>query len=112
MVERQLPKLNVAGSSPVIRSIFLFGGMIVNYTYTPYGVCSRLINIELDENNVIKNCGFIGGCSGNTQGVSRLVIGMNAEDAIKRLKGIDCAGRGTSCPDQLAKALEQALERN
>lgn len=84
----------------------------MNYTYTPRGVCSRLINIELDDNNIIKDCSFIGGCSGNTQGVSALVKGMNAEEAISRLKGIDCAGRGTSCPDQLAYALEEALEQN
>lgn len=84
----------------------------MNYTYTPRGVCSRLISIELDDNNTIKNCSFLGGCSGNTQGICSLVQGMNAEDAIKRLKGIDCGGRGTSCPDQLAYALEEALERN
>lgn len=84
----------------------------MNYTYTPRGVCSRLINIELDADNKIKNCGFVGGCSGNTQGICSLVKGMKAEEAIKRLKGIDCGGRGTSCPDQLANALELALEQN
>ena len=84
----------------------------MNFTYTPRGVCSRLINIELDDNKTIKDCTFVGGCSGNTQGICSLVKGMKAEDAVKRLKGIDCRGRGTSCPDQLAHALEEALEQN
>ena len=72
----------------------------MTYTYRPYGVCSRQINFELDDDGVIRNCRFVGGCSGNTQGIASLVIGMKAEDAIKKLKGIDCGGRGTSCPDQ------------
>lgn len=83
----------------------------MNYSYIPRGVCSRQINIEIDDNNIITNCRFFGGCSGNTQGICSLVKGMKAEEAISRLKGIDCAGRGTSCPDQLAYALEKALER-
>lgn len=82
----------------------------MTYTYIPRGVCSRQINLELDENGKITDCEFIGGCAGNTQGVCMLVKGMDAEEAVKRLKGIDCRGRGTSCPDQLAKALEEALE--
>lgn len=81
----------------------------MKHTYIPSGVCSRMIEVEI-ENDVIIDCKFIGGCSGNTQGVSRLVIGMDANDAIERLKGINCGGRGTSCPDQLANALEEALE--
>ena len=68
-------------------------------------------NIELDENGTIKDCEIVGGCNGNTHGICRLVVGMNAEDAIKKLKGIDCRGRGTSCPDQLSNALEEALEK-
>ena len=83
----------------------------MKFTYTPRGVCSRLINIELGDDDTIKNCSFLGGCSGNTQGVCSLVKGMKAEEAIRRLKGIDCAGRGTSCPDQLAYALEMALQQ-
>ncbi|MCD8095320.1 MAG: TIGR03905 family TSCPD domain-containing protein [Ruminococcus sp.] len=79
------------------------------YSYTPQGVCSRQINIELDD-GIVKSVEFIGGCSGNTQGVSRLCKGMKATDVIEILKGTDCRGRGTSCPDQLAKALEEALE--
>ena len=81
----------------------------MKYTYTPKGVCSRQIDIELDD-NIIKSVKFTGGCAGNTQGISSLVAGMDAEEAINRLKGIDCGGRGTSCPDQLAYALEEALE--
>ncbi len=81
----------------------------MKHTYIPSGVCSRMIEVEI-EDDVIIDCKFIGGCSGNTQGVSKLVIGMDANDAIERLKGINCGGRGTSCPDQLANALEEALE--
>lgn len=81
----------------------------MKHTYIPRGVCSRMIEVEI-EDDVIVSCKFLGGCSGNTQGVSKLVVGMDANDAIKRLKGIDCGGRGTSCPDQLANALEEALE--
>lgn len=84
--------------------------MNMTYTFIPRGVCSRRINIELDNNGKIVDCEFIGGCAGNTQGISMLVKGMDAEEAVKRLKGIDCRGRGTSCPDQLATALEEALE--
>ena len=73
-------------------------------------VCSMAIDFEL-ENGIIKECKFIGGCQGNTQGVARLVTGMKAEDAIAKLSGIDCGGRGTSCPDQLSKALKAALEQ-
>lgn len=81
----------------------------MTYTYTPRGVCSRQIQIELD-NDIIMDVRFIGGCNGNTQGIGALVKGMNARDVINRTKGIDCGGRGTSCPDQLAKALEMALK--
>ncbi len=78
--------------------------------YMTKGVCSMAIDFEL-ENGIIKECKFIGGCQGNTQGVARLVTGMKAEDAIAKLSGIDCGGRGTSCPDQLSKALKAALEQ-
>lgn len=74
------------------------------YSYTPVNVCARQINIDV-EGNIIKSVQFIGGCSGNTQGVASLIQGMDIDDAISRLKGIDCNMRGTSCPDQLAKAL-------
>ncbi len=78
------------------------------FTFTPRGVCSRQIKIELD-GNVIKKVDFVGGCSGNTQGVARLVEGMTVQDAVSRLEGIECGFKGTSCPDQLAKALIEAI---
>ena len=76
--------------------------------YKPTGVCSKEINIELD-GDVIKSVKFTGGCSGNTQGVAALVAGMKVSDAISRLEGIRCGMKPTSCPDQLAKAIRQAL---
>lgn len=82
--------------------------MIKHVTYTPQGVCSRQIDIEL-EDGVIRSIRFTGGCHGNTQGVSALATGMRADEVIARLRGTDCKGRGTSCPDQLARALEQTL---
>ena len=74
-------------------------------TYTCKGTCSQAIEIEVEE-GVIRHVAFIGGCHGNTQGIAALVRGMRVEEAVARLKGIDCRGRGTSCPDQLACALE------
>lgn len=76
--------------------------------YAPSGVCSRGIDFEL-EDGIVKNVRFTGGCSGNTQGVAALVEGMPAEEAVRRLKGIKCGYKPTSCPDQLAKALESSL---
>ncbi|MBQ3012012.1 MAG: TIGR03905 family TSCPD domain-containing protein [Clostridia bacterium] len=80
-----------------------------HYTYKPHGVCSRQIDIDL-EDGIIKNVAFTGGCSGNTQGVCALIKGMSVDDAIERLRGIHCGPRPTSCPDQLSIALEQAKE--
>lgn len=74
--------------------------------YRPQGVCSRHIHVDVDSNNVIHNVQFGGGCSGNTQGISRLVEGMDINEAITRMEGIKCGYKGTSCPDQLAKALK------
>lgn len=82
----------------------------MKYNYVPKGVCSREMEIELD-GNVIKSVKIVGGCAGNTVGVSRLIEGMNIDEAIKRLKGIPCGNKGTSCPDQLASALEQIKNR-
>lgn len=70
------------------------------------GVCSRSIAFALDGDSV-KNVTFEGGCAGNLLGIGTLVEGMNIDEVIKRLRGIDCSGKGTSCPDQLAKALEE-----
>ena len=82
----------------------------MEYRYKTNGVCSREMIIELD-GNIIKKVTIIGGCAGNTAGVSKLIEGMNINEVIKRLKGIPCGTKGTSCPDQLAKALEQAKEK-
>ena len=78
----------------------------MQYTYIPKGVCSQKMIIEVDK-NIIKSVKIVGGCAGNTVGVSRLVEGMNVDEAIKRLKGIPCGFKPTSCPDQLSKALEE-----
>ena len=82
------------------------GGIIVTYTYSTKGTCTRKIIIETD-GDTVKDVQFIGGCSGNTKGISSLVKGMKINDVIEKCKDIDCNGRGTSCPDQLAKALEE-----
>ena len=79
-------------------------------TYTPHGVCSRQIEITVD-GDTVSNVRFIGGCAGNTQGVAALVKGMKIDDVISRLEGIDCRGRGTSCPDQLTKAMREVKEQ-
>ena len=76
--------------------------------YKTHGVCAREIKFDLD-GDTIKSVEFIGGCSGNTQGVARLVEGMDAKEAISRMEGIRCGFKPTSCPDQLAKALKEAL---
>ena len=76
------------------------------HEYLPTGVCSMRITVEVEENKV-KSVKFLGGCAGNTQGVAALVEGMDIDEAIKKIKGIDCRGKGTSCPDQLAIALEE-----
>ncbi|MHC1750823.1 MAG: TIGR03905 family TSCPD domain-containing protein [Cellulosilyticaceae bacterium] len=73
------------------------------------GVCSREIKFEVQD-GIIQEVQFIQGCQGNTLGVASLVKGMTVEEAISRLKGIDCNGRGTSCPDQLAQALEEYMQ--
>ena len=75
-------------------------------TYEPQGTCSRLMHIT-EENGFIKSVEVVGGCNGNLQGISRLVVGMSVKEAISKLEGIDCGGKGTSCPDQMAKALKQ-----
>lgn len=73
------------------------------------GVCSREINFEVKDNKVV-NVQFVGGCAGNTQGVARLIEGMDIDDAIARMEGIQCGPRPTSCPDQLARALKKYKE--
>jgi len=74
--------------------------------YKTSGTCSAAIDFEV-ENGIVKNVKFIGGCNGNTQGISKLVEGMPADEVISRLEGIKCGFKSTSCPDQLAKALKE-----
>ena len=81
----------------------------MTFNYRPKGVCSQQIIIELND-DVIEKLRVLGGCNGNLQGISALVRGMKAQDAIERLRGIRCGFKNTSCPDQIAKALEEALE--
>ena len=80
----------------------------MTYQYKPKGVCARGITIEL-EGGVVRSVRFDGGCGGNTAGIARLVEGMPAEEVIAKCKGIPCGYKKTSCPDQLAMALEEAL---
>ena len=79
--------------------------------YKTKGTCSSYIDIDMD-GNIIRSVSFTGGCNGNLQGISRLVEGMKAEDVISRLKGIRCGSKPTSCPDQLAAALEEILAQD
>ena len=76
--------------------------------YKTKGTCSRMVILDI-EDGVITDCEFVGGCAGNTQGVAALVKGMKAEDAASKIKGIRCGFKPTSCPDQLARAIEEAL---
>ena len=82
----------------------------MEYTYSTRGTCSSQIRFDID-GDVIRRVRFTGGCNGNLQGVSRLVEGMTVEQIEKRLKGIRCGGKPTSCPDQLARAVREAYER-
>ncbi len=75
--------------------------------YQPKGVCSRMMEIDV-EGDVIQAVRVMGGCSGNLQGISSLLVGMTTEEAIRRMEGIRCGPKSTSCPDQLAQALKQA----
>ena len=78
---------------------------MAKFTYQPQGVCSAQSDFEV-ENGIVSNVRFTRGCNGNTQGIGALVEGMQIDEVIRRLKGTNCNGRGTSCPDQLARALE------
>ncbi len=75
-------------------------------SYTPHGVCSRQINIEV-EDGIVQNVEYIGGCNGNLKGIGSLVKEMKVEDVIERLENIKCGAKNTSCPDQLAQALKE-----
>ena len=80
----------------------------MEYTVRPRGICSMQIKFEIDDDKKVRNVQFVGGCNGNAKGISALVEGMDASEVIKRLRGINCNGKGTSCPDQLARAIEEA----
>ena len=79
-------------------------------SYVTKGVCSRKIEIDV-ENGIVQSVRFVGGCAGNTQGVAALVAGMSVDEAIRRLSGIRCGFKNTSCPDQLATALRESVEK-
>ncbi|MBO5514399.1 MAG: TIGR03905 family TSCPD domain-containing protein [Mogibacterium sp.] len=81
------------------------------FTFYPQGVCSFMIDIELD-GDIIKDVTFTGGCDGNLKGISKLIKGMKASDVIERLEGTTCGFKDTSCPDQLSKALREAMSQS
>ena len=81
----------------------------MHITYRPQGVCSRLMELTV-EDGVIREVEITGGCSGNLQGISKLVVGQRAEEVIPKIEGIRCGFKPTSCPDQLAKALRKCIE--
>lgn len=81
----------------------------MKYTYYTQGTCSSQIDMEVDDQGILRDVTFYGGCHGNLQGISVLVRGMKASDVISKLQGIRCGYKNTSCPDQLATALRQAL---
>lgn len=82
----------------------------MKYTYQPRGVCSRLMEFDV-EDGIVRDIRIIGGCSGNLQGIASLVTGMKVNDVISKLQGIRCGGKPTSCPDQLARGLKLAMEQ-
>ena len=82
----------------------------MTYTYKPKGVCSRQMKVDV-EDGVIRSVEILGGCSGNLQGISRLIVGMKAQDAIQRMEGVKCGFKDTSCPDQLSIALKEAMKQ-
>ena len=82
-----------------------------HYTYCPQGTCSKLIEIDIDNNGILQDVHFLGGCHGNLQGIAALVKGMKATEVVKRLQGIRCGNKLTRCPDQLAHAITLALKQ-
>lgn len=79
----------------------------MKFNYIPSGVCSRNIEINIDDNGIIESIAFTGGCNGNLKGISNLVVGMNIDDVIEKLENIKCGFKQTSCPAQLANALKK-----
>ncbi len=78
-------------------------------TYQTFGTCSKFINVSIDDDGLVSDVQFIGGCAGNTTGIAQLVRGMRPEDVIKRLEGVRCGYKPTSCPDQLTQALRKLM---
>ncbi len=76
----------------------------MTYTYYPQGVCSQRMDVEVEDGRILR-VQVLGGCPGNLEGISRLLVGMDVDEAIRRMEGIPCGGKPTSCPDQLSKAL-------
>lgn len=83
----------------------------MTHTFRPQGVCAQQMKVEVDEQGIIRDLQVMGGCHGNLQGIAALVKGMEAREAVNRLKGIRCGFKSTSCPDQLARNLEKLLEQ-
>ena len=83
----------------------------MNYSYKPSGVCSMKMNFDI-ENNIIKDMNVVGGCNGNLKGIKSLIIGQDVDYVIEKLKGIKCNNKNTSCPDQIAVALENYKNEN
>jgi uncharacterized protein (TIGR03905 family) len=83
----------------------------MQYVYENKGVCSMQTIVDIGDDHVIENVNVIGGCNGNLKGIAALLVGVKAEDAIKRLEGITCGYKKTSCPDQIAQALKEALNQ-
>lgn len=84
----------------------------MRYTYYTHGTCSSQIDFEIDDQGILRDVHFTGGCHGNLQGISCLVRGLKAEEVMSKLQGIRCGYKNTSCPDQLATALREALNKN
>lgn len=99
-------KVGNGGGAPYLCRTAIFFENMKTIEYLPVGVCSRHIRISVEDDGTVAEIAFTGGCHGNTQGVAALAKGMPVAEVVARLKGIDCKGKGTSCPDQLAKALE------
>ncbi|MBE6408223.1 MAG: TIGR03905 family TSCPD domain-containing protein [Lentisphaerae bacterium] len=85
--------------------------MIMKYSATPAGVCSRRMDFEIDENGVVTKVLIVGGCPGNSLGLAKLAEGRKAEDVVALLSGIRCGSKPTSCPDQLARAIAQQIRK-
>ena len=82
----------------------------MTFEFDPHGVCSRHYTFEINDNDIIESVKIIGGCKGNLTGISKLLVGMNVDFVIDRFEGTDCNGKGTSCPDQISKALKAYKE--